>query len=464
MGDNIVFFTLSNNMHEYIQVTNYGMLYNFHPKFQNAILDVSSQSNSKLKDIFISITQNQKINQRYLYPLLLKAPSRYLFLVLFAITLITILCNCSFGTGFALSPSFSQQEIKDFSNDGLKINGANISYTTDKYNDLLNKATDIQSVDYSSDGKNFNATLWLQGKIPSNFELSKVSRLIYGMLIDADSNQATGKDGVDYQVEIQWNNISKTWYRFFDEYSSQGYTRELNKDINYTQLYKEDEQHYVLLSANLSAMNFPNKYKVIFYSEIIYDINDLSNQSIDFTNWADIPAPQFTLSTIPNPLILRVGETKDIGVQLKPLSSGSRVVNFIPNGNTAVQLRFNPDKLNESYNETQPAPFKIHVPQSAPVGQYIIPIIANISTESLFPSKFFFPTQLKIPAHGYVTGSANLTITVLESQSMLEQFKDFWDVFGQPISIIAGGFAGGATSLLFDKLKKPKERKENNNT
>ncbi len=135
-----------------------------------------------------------------------------------------------------------------------------------------------------------------------------------------------------------------------------------------------------------------------------------------------------------------------------------------PNNNTAVQLRFNPDKLNESYNETQPAPFKIRVPQSAQVGQYIIPIIANISTKSMFPSKFFFPSQLNIPAHGYVTGSANLTITVLEAQSMLEQFKDFWDVFGQPISIVAGGFAGGATSLLFDKLKKPKERKENNDT
>jgi hypothetical protein len=396
--------------------------------------------------------------------------SRYISFILFAIVVITILCKCSLGAVFATSPSFSQQEIKDNSNDGFKINGVELKYTTDNYNDTLDKATDIQSVDYSTNGKSLNATLWLHGKILPNFELSKVSRLVYGMLIDADSNQATGKDGVDYQIELQWNNISKTWYRFFDEYSSQGYARELSKDFNYAKFFKADEEHYVLLSANLSAMNFPNKYKVMFYSEIIYDINYPINQSItsidaiDLTSWADIPSPQLTISTIPNPLILRLGETKPIGVQLKPLSSSSRVVNFIPNNNTAIQLTFNPGKLKESYNETQPASFIIHVPQSAQVGQYIIPIIANISTESMFPYKFFFPSQLKIPAHGYVTGSANLTTTVLEAPSPLEQFKDFWDVFGQPISIIAGGFAGGATSLLFDKLKKPKERKENNDT
>ena len=86
--------------------------------------------------------------------------------------------------------------------------------------------------------------------------------------------------------------------------------------------------------------------------------------------------------------------------------------------------------------------------------------MANISTESTFPSKFFFPSQFNVPAHGYITGFANLTTTVLESLTPQEQFKDFWEVFGQPISIVAGGFAGGATSLIFDKLKKPKERRE----
>jgi hypothetical protein len=48
-------------------------------------------------------------------------------------------------------------------------------------------------------------------------------------------------------------------------------------------------------------------------------------------------------------------------------------------------------------------------------------------------------------------------MTISEPKGSGEQFKEFWDIYGQPISIVAGGFAGGATSLIFDKLKKRKE-------
>jgi hypothetical protein len=101
------------------------------------------------------------------------------------------------------------------------------------------------------------------------------------MLIDADSNQATGKDGVDYQVELQWNNKYKTWIKFFTEYSSEGYRRELSTDTNYTHFFEGEVGHYVLLSANLNAMSFPNKYKVMFYSEIIHNINNPTHESIE---------------------------------------------------------------------------------------------------------------------------------------------------------------------------------------
>ncbi len=43
-----------------------------------------------------------------------------------------------------------------------------------------------------------------------------------------------------------------------------------------------------------------------------------------------------------------------------------------------------------------------------------------------------------------------------------EWFKQEWDIYGQPISIVSGGFAGGDTSFLFDKLKKSKGREEKN--
>lgn len=54
----------------------------------------------------------------------------------------------------------------------------------------------------------------------------------------------------------------------------------------------------------------------------------------------------------------------------------------------------------------------------------------------------------------------NLTVTVTAPISFDEQFKDFWSVYGQPISIIAGGFAGGFASLVFAKIRKTDKQSE----
>ena len=44
----------------------------------------------------------------------------------------------------------------------------------------------------------------------------------------------------------------------------------------------------------------------------------------------------------------------------------------------------------------------------------------------------------------------NLTVSVIPPLNFDEQFNEFWSVYGQPISIVAGGFA----SLVFAKIKK----------
>jgi hypothetical protein len=41
--------------------------------------------------------------------------------------------------------------------------------------------------------------MWLAGQIHQRPE--NVSQVIYGALIDVDSNRATGRDGVDYQLK-----------------------------------------------------------------------------------------------------------------------------------------------------------------------------------------------------------------------------------------------------------------------
>jgi hypothetical protein len=38
--------------------------------------------------------------------------------------------------------------------------------------------------------------------------------------------------------------------------------------------------------------------------------------------------------------------------------------------------------------------------------------------------------------------------------SVNDEFKEFWSIYGQPISIILGGFAGAFASLIFSRIKK----------
>jgi hypothetical protein len=65
-----------------------------------------------------------------------------------------------------------------------------------------------------------------------------------------------------------------------------------------------------------------------------------------------------------------------------------------------------------------------------------------------------FQASKKYPVLGYVTSPTNLTITVIPPLNVNDRFKDFWSIYGQPISIIAGGFAGGFASLIFGRVTK----------
>ena len=65
------------------------------------------------------------------------------------------------------------------------------------------------------------------------------SIVAYGVLIDIDNNNATGKYGVDYQREIQWNSQTKTWNSILFEYLSPTLFRTLDIRKNYTGFLKK---------------------------------------------------------------------------------------------------------------------------------------------------------------------------------------------------------------------------------
>ena len=409
----------------------------------------------------------------------------FLFKLLLALSLLLLISISSYSSTIPISkvladsPSFSRQEVGDDEHDGININGLAGTQIVDDYKDLLDNSTDILKITYLSDAENLNASLWLGGNFTKNPDEKGAQAVVYGLLLDVDSNPRTGFQGVDYQLEVQWMNSSKIWNMFLGEYPSvddpsardpADYLKILDVKENYTDFFV-DNRPYVTLSLPLEDVAFPSKFKAMYYAIVIYDN---SNMVVDLGSWIDIPPANLELSTLPNPVIIRQGEQKNIAVQLK--SNGgfiSNVASFLPLENYSrmdVQPNNNVDELEggdgtaELSSDMGPTTFTIKVSSDAEIGEYTIPILVNMSTGSVFPSEFLRVSNFSfsVPTKGNVLTVANLTMTVTEPVTTQEQIKEFWAAYGGIITLVGAGFGGGLASYVLDRVKSRKNKTSDN--
>ena len=185
---------------------------------------------------------------------------------------------------------------------------------------------------FSMDGKILNATLWLGGELESDPGKLGAETVVYGLLVDSDNNEDTGKYGVDFQKELQWNSELGSWNTLFVEYSSPVHSRSISVESNSTEFFEEG-QKYVLLPLEMDSITSPGRFRVLYYSVVIYsnDGNHRSNNSylaeesfsvntskmlVDLSSWIDIPPPTYSFSTTPSIIEIVRGEELDIGLQL----------------------------------------------------------------------------------------------------------------------------------------------------
>jgi hypothetical protein len=407
-----------------------------------------------------------------------------LFLVLSLIILITNLCAHVVPISYvqADSPSFSRQEVGDDERDGININGLEGTQRVDDYKDMLDNSTDILKITYLSDAKNLNASLWLGGNFTKDPAAKGAQAMVYGMLVDVDSNPRTGFQGVDYQLEVQWTNSSKIWNMFLGEYPSvddaplkdpADYLKILDIKQNYTD-FIVDNKPYVTLSLPLEEVAFPSEFKAMYYGIVIYNS---SNMVVDLGSWIDIPPADLTISTLPNPVIIRQGEQRNVAVQLKSNDRiVSNVASFSPIENYSkidIQLRNSMNELDGSSSSGDdsessspnmgPTTFIIKASSDAEIGEYTIPILVNMSTGSTFPSEFLRISNFSfsVPTKGNILRVANMTITVTEPVTAQEQIREFWGAYGGIISLAGAGFGGGLASYVLDKVKNRKNNRDN---
>lgn len=341
----------------------------------------------------------------------------------------------------ASSPSFPRLEIRDNTKSWVDIQTFNKVLIGDE-------STDISKAYYLSNGKYLNATLWLVAPIedkPSN----KTEILGYGMLIDADSNYATGVLGIDYRFGVTWNNSTRSWTKVFEELGSFNELGKVGEKAvvspiqDYHGFFKSGEK-YVDLSMDLSEIGSPDNYRVIFYA---IEKRQGSPLFADFTTWAYIPPPKFELSTNPDPVEVSQGESRTFTIQLKSTSDNQplRVENFEVQAPSNHHLQWDFHALSKS-NNSEPTPVAISADGEAKVGSYTASIITVIDQESSFPFNVVeYPnSQVRvIPENGtfssgHIIADVPLTIRVTEKLLPLDNLYNFFSKWGTIVAFVFG--------------------------
>jgi hypothetical protein len=342
------------------------------------------------------------------------------------------------------SPAFVRQEITDTHGDWWDHRQGNF---TTGYN-----FSDMTAVSYLGDGRFLNATIFLSSKFVENPDKYMPA---YGAMINADSNENTGWQGYDYFMRIAWDNFNKVWTYVLQEWSTVQIERLLDQKSNYTDFFdKGENNNYIHLSLDLEKLNFPTEYTVVFFTDYIFEKDGLYGVS-DYSNWIRIPPPEFFITAVPNELILRPGEDRIVEVRF--------------NSSTAVfgaHVTLYTDQIDgfESYfiNNERDIPtsgmatsdLHVHASKDAQPKPYTLQMFVNIS----FPAQYISREEQLKTISDNMTEILNLPITILQPLTFGEEFKGFWETYGGALSLIGGGFAAGFAALVFDKLRRTKQK------
>ncbi|MDP9287349.1 MAG: hypothetical protein M3P08_04040 [Thermoproteota archaeon] len=388
-------------------------------------------------------------------------------IILTLLLLLLLLVSYSlFHKVFAASPAFDQIVITDAEwgkqrTDWVQTHGNDSSHLRSDYANLL-------AVDYLSDGKTLDATLWLKSTIENASTYNQPFKKIrYGMLIAIVSLPPTsGYNGANYNYYIEA--VNGKWSEYLYELSATGASALINSKINYTEPFGGTiGPGYVKLRLDLNSIKYPSAYGLSFYTAESFK----SNEVRDFTSWVAVPPATIHVLTQPQNIVIRQGETHLIPAKMEtPYSNNVTSIIFDKRTN------FTSIGLHVSTQTIQPPSFRVEVSPQTPPGVYNIPfeasmLIATTSTTSLQHSPTAtvdtatevvdpeFQVSKKYPTIGYITGPANLTIDVIPPLTLYETFKAFWATFGSDLTLLGSAAVGAFSAIFVDYLKNRREHK-----
>jgi hypothetical protein len=317
-------------------------------------------------------------------------------------------------------------------------------------------------VDYHSDGKTLDTRFWLASNSENASTYNQpLKHIRYGMLIAIVSlPENSGYNGANYDFYIEA--VNGKWSQYLYQLSSTGSRALVYSKINYTEPFGDPiiGPGYVKLRLDLNSIQSPSSYGLSFYTAESFK----SNEARDFTSWVAIPPATISTITRPKDIVIRQGEESLIPSEIEtPLSNNVTSIEFVDSTN------YTSNGLSVFTEHIQPPLFKLKVSSQTPVGVYTVPFVASLfvqTTSSKLPMFNHtvtgfgdpeFQVSKKYPTTGYITGKANLTISVIPPLTLNETFIAFWDKYGTPI--VTSGVAAVSVTYVIDMVKRRRDHK-----
>jgi hypothetical protein len=255
--------------------------------------------------------------------------------------------------------------------------------------------------------------------------------------------------------------VSKSWTRVFEEWSTNDKNKTLDTKPNYTNFYQKGGS-FVNLYADLKDMIYPQKYRVLFYTEEV-KVKGLS-WIMDSPKWIDIPPPKFIISVNPSIINVKAGDKKSLELQVKSSQGFQPQVNFFTDTSQISFIHFDITykKLKISSIGEATTPLTIYNSHDAIRYPYTAIISANFS----FPSQEFYGNRkIIIPTENVITQST-ITVIIQDPPNSIDIINDFWSKVGGFINFlyIAGiAFASWISTRYIKNRNKTKEKEHADN-
>ena len=369
----------------------------------------------------------------------------YIPIVLCYFVLFLISSNL-FSISYAIEAPVTRQSIRDAPFDWINIDRQTAATEGDP-------ATDIIEVTYFTNGRTLNSTIWLLfpfRELPVGYSIFN-----YGMLIDSDFDEDTGAGGIDYQLEIRWNNETNTWTRVLTEWSSAAVGgRILEESKNFTR-FSEDQLFYVSIPIELEDISNPNKFRAVYYAESKREASPLVS---DFTKWINVPPQELQVATYPQSIELRQGETKTVELTINSTSGLEPDVSlYSENQGTDPVLYFSAKKLKIPSNGFASIPLTVSTSDNTKIAPHTIFIFVNSSYPAFEFVKVNATTHdseipFKIQGDDKMV-KTSLLIDVKQPLSLTDKISEFWNKVGELLLFLYGVVAG-LSPMIFNAIRK----------